>query len=1033
MARSNSPATRHRVVNGAQLAETLASAILRLREGDALSRIVVVCPSYFSAASLRTSVVERITSSHSGGILNVEFTTMNAIADAVLESASFDRNRPRMTSAINRELVYNAIHQVNDDGTELLRADSEATLNAVWSSIRQIELLPDDAKGRFFSHAGGPSYDAMVRVYRHYRQHAGNYLSGRDIAEIASEAARNDPERLQHALGKHQIVVGTHAPDNVYAPLLDTLSILSSALLIQSDPKPTPIDGVQRNASRFFTCINPADEPRQLIRNIVADAKAGVRFNDMAVYVPARHHLARIRDALDAAEIPCVGPEPRSLTDTPAGRFVRLLLRLVSSGLRRDAFGAWITAAPVVDPNTKRTVPDARWDDVTRQAKIRHFDSDSNWKHRLDLQIKTWQYDIARAKRHRDDGDVRETKIIAFGASINRARELSEFLTGFLTKVRHNESASWSTHVDWLTSLIDDYCHHPSNDDEASENLDVVVSKIEELRRLDAVSNVPVRFERFASQVSHSLNAGRLTLKGIQKSVLVAPVDDAAGCSYKSVHILGMTEGHYPGGTNADPLLPDDVRSSIDPNGETLATRQQRIDQSRNAFLNALNSAPNRNLYWVQSESGATSALYPSAWYIDELRASAKLHSLKVEEVMERDSKYVEQTPSLLSAISISGFGEDYDFDLNRFARINANTRTREAYLNAEPDPYIVRGKRMTDARNSNEFTEFDGNAMSMSKSFEGFTSASNLQTYATCPYQWFLANALGIGEVVDVDRDDYFTLTPLAKGAMVHEILEEFVGRRDAKDFDGGESELLKGIAKDAFEKYQESEPILFPTLFEIEKEQMLRDLETWRTSEIEESLQGYTSINEMKFAIGDEGVPATVELPDSGVTIRFRGVIDRLAIAPDGKTAKVIDYKSGRERYYRDTNKDVVDKGKKIQIPVYMLAAKQNRPELEVITGAFWFVLDKEAKVTLPRKYAPLGDAERRLNEAMEIVGGGIAGGNFPARKQDDYTQGSTKKCAFCPFDTICPSDREVAWRRVKNQPEVLAYSEMTDGSAE
>ena len=50
----------------------------------------------------------------------------------------------------------------------------------------------------------------------------------------------------------------------------------------------------------------------------------------------------------------------------------------------------------------------------------------------------------------------------------------------------------------------------------------------------------------------------------------------------------------------------------------------------------------------------------------------------------------------------------------------------------------------------------------------------------------------------------------------------------------------------------------------------------------------------------------------PDVG-TLRFRGIVDRIDVSPSGKTALVIDYKTGGAGVYDAMKKDPVDRGRR------------------------------------------------------------------------------------------------------------------------
>ena len=85
---------------------------------------------------------------------------------------------------------------------------------------------------------------------------------------------------------------------------------------------------------------------------------------------------------------------------------------------------------------------------------------------------------------------------------------------------------------------------------------------------------------------------------------------------------------------------------------------------------------------------------------------------------------------------------------------------------------------------------------------------------------------------------------------------------------------------------------------------------------------------------------------------TLRFRGKIDRIDLSPSGDTALVLDYKSGHTRNYTKMDKDPVQGGKFLQLPVYGLAARQLLGAGVNIKVAYWFVTETGKFAAPPKK---------------------------------------------------------------------------------
>src|SRR4029450_4945828 len=98
--------------------------------------------------------------------------------------------------------------------------------------------------------------------------------------------------------------------------------------------------------------------------------------------------------------------------------------------------------------------------------------------------------------------------------------------------------------------------------------------------------------------------------------------------------------------------------------------------------------------------------------------------------------------------------------------------------LAARTDLVLGRALHAARARQSREFTEFDGNLAALAPESRRIgrpfaaessgSSATSLERWAKCPYQYFLANVL---RVESTERpEDEWTMTALDRGSFVHE-----------------------------------------------------------------------------------------------------------------------------------------------------------------------------------------------------------------------------------------------------------------------
>ena len=115
-----------------------------------------------------------------------------------------------------------------------------------------------------------------------------------------------------------------------------------------------------------------------------------------------------------------------------------------------------------------------------------------------------------------------------------------------------------------------------------------------------------------------------------------------------------------------------------------------------------------------------------------------------------------------------------------------------------------------------------------------------------------------------------------------------------------------------------------------------------------------------------------AAVTIP--GTDLRIRGFIDRLDLSPDGRRARVVDYKTGRLR-----DPGVLDGGKELQRCLYAAAVRAMLGDGIEVEAALLFPLGEGAYHPLPDAEAALETLTQALLVARESL---LAGRALPGR---------------------------------------------------
>jgi len=200
-----------------------------------------------------------------------------------------------------------------------------------------------------------------------------------------------------------------------------------------------------------------------------------------------------------------------------------------------------------------------------------------------------------------------------------------------------------------------------------------------------------------------------------------------------------------------------------------------------------------------------------------------------------------------------------------------------------------------------------------------GPISPSKLETYARCPFQYFLRYVLGVEELDKPSEDA--SIPPQEWGRVVHEFYrllyaECLLGKRLGDLTDSRIEEVLKRAAS-ALDRLGAAYASGRPAVWEAHKRIALIQLRGVLEEE-RRSCAGATPAY-CEFAFGEDDASAFVFHAAPGLEVRLRGRADRIDRL-EGDGVQVIDYKSGSRTRY---SKDALKGGRQLQLPLYLLAA--------------------------------------------------------------------------------------------------------------
>ena len=1031
-------------------ADELLRFIRSIQGDDPLRPVTVVGPSNYSHLSLRHRLGR-------SGIANVRFMVFPRLAELLgAPSLAAQGKRPLasiVNSALAREVASRAAGML-----EPLR-DHPSTHLSLRRTFRELRHANEDALDSLAAQGGLRA--ETVALYREYRKRAEGYYDAEDLAEAAVTAIRSGnalglddlgfivffrvrgltpaQRNLAHALtesGRCAMLLGLTGDTDADK----STTALANELGRKENPSP-PVHPVNPRA-HLLVAPDAHQEMRWVIRRIMRRAESGAPFHRIAVlYRKEAPYGTLIREELALAGIPVAGPNTASLADTAVGSALTGLLHLREADFGRDAVMAWLTGSPLKPPPgvDSASFNPTLWDTISKRAKV--VRGAETWERRLNQFADNQEKD---AGEWESQGEIYEARAFRMRADASVARQLLRFVSDLIEAADSPASASWEDHSRWAKELLDrylaDYDDLPDSERRAYDRINRI---LDELQSLDSVSPQP-SYEVFHRALNEALQTSVGHLGSVGHGVFVAPLSLAAAMSFDVVHVVGMIEGAVPPSVRDDPLIPERDRERAGGSTAGLPLQQQRKDDERYDYLAALAAAPERTLSYPVADPAGQRENFPSRWLLEEATRleGAPVFSSTLPRLSGRD--WLTVIPSLersLDTLANDAYADLHDYNMERLQSWKS-AGLNTSHHSLTQDSLLAASIRLSSARQDKNFTEWDGNLGAAGADFADMLtgrplSPTSLERWAKCPFSYFLGGVLRLS--AEENPEDIYTISALDKGSLVHGILEEFVKTaqdngalpRHGDAWSDAHRRGLHSIADKHFADAESRGVTGKAVLWQIARDEMLIDLDAFLDEDLRMRRQyGVSPIGvEAEFGIGADGwQPAAYTLPD-GSQVRFRGKIDRVDADGDGKRVLVLDYKTGGSYSYRKLKDDPIDRGQRLQLAIYALAARQAIGDDANVSAAYWFVTSGGKFELTPAPPVNIDDegVMERFSEGISTIVGGIRQGLFPANPGPVGRYGF-ENCSWCDFNTLCPSRRDVQWNRKSRASALTDYLSLT-----
>lgn len=1044
----------------AALEDELAAAVSAARsEGDVLSPVTVLIGNVLLRPYLRRMLARR-----GVPLLNVRFLRPNELAQDLSRTGAAS-GKQRLPAAADKLLVQEIAAEAV--GYFEVVAGRDGFSEALHRLFREIELGGFDAEGFAAAVAGrGARADELARLYARYRERRAPFASIADDYAAALTHAPSSPllvyglwrpAMLQWRLVEHwartagatiMLPSSDLDPDDAHAALRERVLALPGAI-----HREAAVGDAAALAHRVFRAPDPAwaatsspqtalinapDTVREIweaARTCLRWADEGIRFHEMAVVYRHREpYRALIDEIFGEAGIDTYLHDGRLLSTHPLGRRLLMLLSLAET---HEAFAR----APVMEFLAETALPEAthdriksfrpaEWETYTRQAGV--VEGIDQWLERLE------RLASEMVERSKDE------RVSFLAAKAPRIREFASFVAEFHAALAQRPGdAPWVDHLAFLRGLCETY----------ADGTAPLLDALDDLKALAAVRD-PVPFAVFARAVRDDL-ASRDTSRVLNEPVRlfgrvgVAVIDASSlrHLRFRAVCLVGVSERAWPPPSRPDPLLLEGERAAINiaAAGVELPLRTEPDEETLGFWLALQSAQEHLSVSYARADAGRSGRHLPSYFYravvealegrttmpLDALDASPHVTRFEAGRLASRDPG---------DSLSES----EYDRGLIRAANDDGMRGAIEVIETLTPSFARARIAR-TQRRWLRELTPYDGlmaapAAIDAARARSPFAqnravSPSRLETYATCPYQFFLRYTLGVEPVEEPEKIE--RIDHLQRGSLIHEILQNFLERLGRDDPPRAERRaehlrILQEVADDAGADRVRRGVTGRALVWRMDKKAIDEDLARWYDEEVKASagsllrpgafearfgpvMAGFGRTDDHLFL--DEPLTLTSA---SGRQIRVQGRIDRIDFDDARTRFKVIDYKTGKSR---PAKTERLHGGESLQLPIYLYAAAEmlglppeaGHTEYFFASSAGNFSRHGFSGAAVEREMAP------GFGQALDTIAEGADSGYFAPRPGG--------QCRYCDFRSVCDVAIDPIMKRKQDDPRRAAYAAMKE----
>ena len=997
------------------------------------------------------------------GHANIRFMTLVDLARELCANSLLERGLQRPTPLLEQLLLDQVVFSVVPEGGYFAEARVQGVFcRSLYSTVTDLKeaCISPEELGRWantFSdpNEGGHKLKELAQIYRDYKRRFEEmaFADSNDILERA--AALGNPSTdsalfifgfydfnplqrkfLESVLKKKETLIffpwregtafdyalpsltwlkGLGCEHIVLKQLMDSGAVQRLALALFNPPERRRDEEGLADCVAIVSAPGETREVQEIGRECLRWVEEyGLRFSDIGILLRnPEPYSSLLAESFSRLGIPYYVQGGNPLWKGRAGQSFRLLLKILMEEFSRASVMEFIAYAPIpfeslLGQRAAHANP-ALWELFSLEAGI--VGGRAEWQERLERLYRRIEWEKKESERVDGNG----VEVTLSPASLDAFLVFLDLLFDALESVPPR--GRWSDLAQALCGLMRRFLSH-------SPGTQRVIDEVEGLGRYDLLKE-EVTLERFARAAEAALTAAQERRDGFGKEgIFIGNLMSARGISFKAVIVPGMVEKFFPRHWRQDPILLDHERQYISEGlKKELAQKNRGYDEERILFTLTLMAAGERILFTFPRLEPLTGRERIPSFFLLRLMEAAtgqpvNFTDLETWEIMQRVPLWRLFPHKSHEALDL------LEYDLSQADEVVKGKGSAPLSYLFSLSPFFSPSLRAESERwGERLFTKYDGLLQShkaqaylrrLYPAKDAVLLPTRLELYARCPYRYFLEVLLRLAPLEEPDR--FAVLSPSDRGLLIHDILfllfsrlkEEGRFPLKVQEFTLLES-ILAEVAEPALREFEKDKATGFPHLWSLQKSEIMEDLKGLLKKEWMEETEYSPTYFESRFRC-----PFQVETKEE---LSFKGRMDRIDLSPDGRRARVIDYKTGEVALLEDGE---FKGGEALQLPIYLYAAAFLLKNVEATEADYYYATQKGKyrKVPFTQK-----DWEGKLATLKRIVGGlmeGIRKGFFMARPSS---------CGRCRYPWICSQAAGVLYERKSQDPRIKFFERIKE----